>query len=93
MIDKSFGAIFPNRTLECPFKPGKFYAMNMKQEWGVDSFLSKRPDQLTKSSALGVEYPNGVYRYTVKLSTKEDPMGFFIQWRLEIRFRFNDETF
>jgi hypothetical protein len=42
---------------------------------------------------VGVDIPNGVYRFNIKLFTKQDPLGFFVQWRTEIRDRLADEDF
>jgi hypothetical protein len=45
------------------------------------------------SIGFGIELPNGLYRFTIKLSSEADPFIYCVQWQTEIRERLNDERF
>jgi hypothetical protein len=96
MIEKERKKFFPNNTIDCPFKPGKFYATNISLVMGDDKeYGPAKPYKHVIGSGLGldVSLPNGRYRYTIKISSKTDPYIFFLQWQLEVRIRMNDDHF
>lgn len=74
-------------SFNCPLQPGPYYIMN--------SSVLRDPtvSDDNKRSGIGFDIPNGIYRYTIKFSTKKVPSSFFIQWRTEIRNRLGEEDF
>jgi hypothetical protein len=82
----------PEFSLDCPFKAGKHYIMNVTHRTGYEHKF-KAPKFARNTNGFGFELPNGKYRFTLKLSRKSDPFVFFMQWELEVRFRMNDENF
>jgi hypothetical protein len=85
---------FPNVSIECPIKPGKYYALNINEYMGDDKlYLNPKDDDQKPRNMLGVELPNGKYRFTFKISSKRDPFIYLVQWELLVRIRLNDENF
>lgn len=89
MFDKA-AEMFPWMPSKCPVKPGKFYVMNHSQ-YQPEVKLTDVVN--TKSSSNFQYYPNGIYRPTVKLFTKDDPFVFVVQWQIEVKERLGEEEF
>lgn len=54
----------------------------------------KKFEQLISSrQTMDLRLPNGVYRNVLLLSRPGDPMGFRIEWHLEVWSRMNDGSF
>jgi hypothetical protein len=75
-----------NISFECPFQAGPYYLVNYTDKVTVK-------DMNDDKIGVGIDIPNGVYRFNIKLFTKQDHLGFFVQWRTEIRDRLADEDF
>jgi hypothetical protein len=84
-----FKQTFSYMSFDCPFKPGPRYVANYTREL-LDA---KSLDELLKSFYGLVQFPNGIYRNTLKLYTKTDPMVYIITFYGEHRNRLGDETF
>jgi hypothetical protein len=97
-----FGTFFPhyakhfeifekltNISLKCPLQAGPYYLMNYTDKVQGKTTKMNNDDKI----GVGIDIPNGIYRYTIKLFTKQDPLGFFVQWRTEIRDRLAEEDF
>jgi hypothetical protein len=82
-----FSKLFINNSFVCPLQPGPYYVMNNMNNISESSVNS------TERSGFGIELPNGLYRFTIKTSTKADPVGGLLQWQTEIRNKLGDENF
>jgi hypothetical protein len=98
MIESHRKRYIPNISFSCPIKPGKYYAMNIMEYmgderavWSKNASVSK-PDGKPKNG-LGVDLPNGKYRYTFKISTNTDPFVYLVQWQLDVNSRLNEDKF
>lgn len=58
---------------------------NKHQKYPDTPFVSK--------NGLGIELPNGKYRYVLKFSTKSDPYFYFLQWQLDTYDAFGEKSF
>jgi hypothetical protein len=85
---KYFKMIFPSLNFDCPVKPGPNYIANYTSE----TLDVKNTDAIMKSM-YGISFPNGVYRQTLKIYTKTDPMVYMFTYYIEHRERLGDETF
>lgn len=90
MVEPSIRKFFGNVSLDCPFKPGRYYAMNMPDNASDEK---KTTDKFKPPQYNPFDVPNGEYRCTIELSTNEDSNAFFMQWQLEKRIRTSDDKF
>ena len=81
---------FGNISLDCPLKPGRYYAMNIADNVFVEK---ANKDKFEPPNYNLFDLPNGVYRSTIELSTGDDSNAFFLQWQIEQRVRTKDDKF
>jgi hypothetical protein len=77
----------PSLPRKCPWPPGKYYG-NFTEGFARLNYTGSDHYKIQFDSL-----PNGLYRITVKLSTKADPQGLFFQIFNQIKHRLNDENF
>jgi hypothetical protein len=82
-----YKALFVNKSFDCPLQPGKYYVMNWTNHTNTVGVTARQ------RTGVGVDIPNGIYRFTAKAFTKDDPLGGFVQWQTEVRDRFGQEDF
>jgi hypothetical protein len=79
---------FPDMPSKCPIKPGKYYYYNHTQthDGMVQETGSFNPKDL-------FVLPNGLYRTSIGLYTKEDPNVFSYEFIIEVKKRLGDDRF
>jgi hypothetical protein len=92
-INNTLRTFLPNTTLSCPVKPSKFYSIEVMEYTGDPNKMVNISSKKTDKNGFGFELPNGKYRFTLSITTEDDPFVFFLQWQLEVKIRFNDEEF
>jgi hypothetical protein len=95
MFNTTLSELFPNKSMDCPFQPAKLYAKDVIVFMGLDKdYKLSNHSNGPYRNGLGLELPNGKYRFTVHMFSKSlDPAGAFVQWQGEVRVRMNDEQF
>lgn len=82
--------LIPNLQIDCPIKPGPFYATN------VDIFSqndNRTEGKIKKKTMNPFDIPNGKYRYTLSISSKTDPNVYSVQWQVEIKSQHFEDQF
>lgn len=99
---KDIKGLLPTLPFECPVLPKKYEASAIQkldtktwnmttEEYQISKLNSKRmePDELVTPTVI----PNGEYRVTFHFFNDDDRVGFVVQFRYEIYYRLNAETF
>jgi hypothetical protein len=81
---KHLREIIPSMLTECPKKvPYHFEALK----------INILDDEEDGSRWYQVPMANGIHRHSLKFHTKNDPEGFYIEWRTEVKIRKNLNVF
>lgn len=79
---------YPSLPFKCPIKPGPYYMYNVTRPEN-NGMVPLGPSTASTFYAL----PNGIYKYSLKLSFNQDPDGAFYEWHIEVKARLNDNNF
>jgi hypothetical protein len=81
--------MFPQLPSSCPVKAGPYYVLNYT---GLDE-NNKKVDLTRKGKLPDQPLPNGVYKVSLKLFDKIDPLVYGLEWQYFIRRRLGEEDF
>jgi hypothetical protein len=80
--------MFPSINFDCPFKRGPNYG-----NFSGETLDEETYDAIIKSLFGVMKFPNGVYRNTIKLYIKTDPMVLMFTFYVEHHTGFGEESF
>jgi hypothetical protein len=83
---------FPHKNLSCPVEAGPIYAYNISQVRRSDAGNSYST-QNENTNSYGIKFPNGLYQFTLHISTKSDPYLYFLQWTIQVFHRLGENNF
>jgi hypothetical protein len=94
LIEHTKNIYLPNMSVDCPVKPGQYYVRDFEEYTGNPNQYDLESLKTEKlRSGFGTTLPNGVYRFSLTLSTKKDSSVYFLQWLTQINERFNEDNF
>lgn len=88
-VRQYYSTYFPNFPTRCPIQPGNYTAYNVT---ATDNRNGNPGEHLiTKMSP--VPFPNGLYRYLIRIYVDGDDIGVTLYWHSRIDVRMNDDKF
>jgi hypothetical protein len=79
---------FPAIPVKCPMQPGRYYVYNVTAG-GTEGMVPL----ISSTSTTFYPLPNGMYKFNIKASSKDDPDLLNVEWQREVKSRKNDDKF